>query len=44
MGEQLAAASPNASLARLTDAGYQIDLEKIFKRIWQAWETGLPED
>ncbi len=44
MGEKLATASPNASLARLTDAGHQVDLAKISERIWQAWVTSLPED
>ena len=42
-GEELADASPNATLVRLTGAGHQVDLARISERIWQAWEAGLPE-
>ena len=44
MREQLATASTNATLVRLTNAGNQVNLAKISKRIWQAWETCLAED
>lgn len=42
-GEELAAASPNATLVRLKGAGHHIDLEQLTDRIWQAWETGVLE-
>lgn len=42
-GEELADASPTATLVRLTGAGHQVDLAMISERIWQAWKTGLPE-
>ena len=42
-GEELAAASPNATLVRLKGAGHHVDLTKISERIWQAWETSPPE-
>lgn len=44
MGKQLATASPNVTLARLTNAGHQVDLAKFSEPTGQAWETGLPED
>ena len=36
-GEELAQASPNATLVRLTGAGHQIDLAEIADRLWEKW-------